>query len=323
MIVTLENHKEIVCDGSQSIVTAGLSQKIYLPHSCLSGRCNTCKVMVLEGASIAEKPETGLSQEERDAGYILSCVRVPKTNMRLKTVDLGDAGFYPAATYPAKINSITRVSNDIIRLELRFPPKVDFRYLPGQYINILKDDFQRSYSIANITGESGVVLYVRYYEGGRFSQYLFHEATVNELLRIEGPFGTFVWQTSVHKKSIFLATGTGFAPIRSILGHLVDVIPELHIFYGGRRETDLVWIPETTPNLRYLYHVLSKPDDEQEWHEFKGYVHNIALMELQSFKDCVVYACGSEAMIKAASKLFIDNGLQPEDFHADAFLVTS
>ena len=321
--IHLKNNKTYTCEENTSLLQAALDSGIALEYSCLNARCSSCRVKILEGEVENLQDEQVLTAEEKAAGYVLSCNVVPRSEVVLDVEDLGVTLPKPQVT-PCKINSITAVAPHIAEVVLRLPPKVDFQFLAGQYIDIIRNGQKRSYSISHSQCEANELrLFIRNYEGGLFSQYWFNEAKPNDLLRMEGPLGTFFYRNNPNCEEIVLiATGTGIAPIKAILEQLQST-PELTthkkiwLFWGGRKKEDLFWQPKTTlPNFTYIP-VLSR---EEQWQGAKGYVQEVALQQPIHWQKAQVYACGSEVMIQSAQKLLSEQGLKEENFFADAFI---
>jgi CDP-4-dehydro-6-deoxyglucose reductase len=158
------------------------------------------------------------------------------------------------------------------------------------------------------------------------SAYFFKEAKINDLLRLEGPIGTFFLRDSSFKNIVFLATGTGIAPIKSILEGL-DKSHEQYqnknfwVIVGARYQDDLFWEPNLK-NLHIKYiPVLSR--QVNDWNGAKGYVQDIVLKQQIDLENTQVYACGSNEMIKSAKELFLKNNLKENNFFSDAFVQTN
>ena len=323
--VSLKNDISFYCEANDTILVGAKKQNINLNYSCQTGRCQSCKAKVIVGTSIAKVDEIGLSEEDKKNGYILTCIRTPTSDVNLDLDDLSDYKLESIRTLPSKINSITKLSPDVIELELRLPPQSSFKYLSGQYVNFIKDDYKRSYSVANYNKSSNLVFFIKKYPGGLFSNYLFNEAKVNDLLRIEGPLGTFFLRHTDKKNIIFLATGTGIAPIKAILEQMNDdntglMTSKIFLFFGGRFSEDLFWKPEfSNINVNFIP-VLSKYTED--WDGATGYVQDILLSKSINLSDSVVYACGSVNMINDSSKILIQNGLAEDSFYSDAFVST-
>lgn len=321
--IHLKNNKTYTCEENTSLLQAALDSGIALEYSCLNARCSSCRVKILEGEVENLQDEQVLSAEEKAAGYVLSCNVVPRSEVVLDVEDLGVTLPKPQVT-PCKINSITALTPHIVEVVLRLPPKVDFQFLAGQYIDIIRNGQKRSYSISyNQCENNELTLFIRNYEGGLFSQYWFNEAKANDLLRMEGPLGTFFYRSNpVCEEIVLLATGTGIAPIKAILDQWQQQ-PEqvkgkkIWLLWGGRKKEDLFWQPKTTlTNFTYIP-VLTRED---EWQGAKGYVQEIALQQPIHWQKAQVYACGSEVMIQSAQKLLTQQGLKEENFFSDAFV---
>lgn len=320
--ITLKNNKAFQCTESETLVEGAKKANIILEHSCLSGRCSSCKVKVESGISATDQDEHPLSEDEKNEGYILSCIRKPKSDMHILAEDLSEYSIPASKTLPAKINHIEKLSPDVLKITFRFPPNQAFTFLPGQYVNIIKGPIKRSYSIANAVGEKGSIeLFIKNYNGGQLSQYWFNEARVNDLLRIEGPKGTFFLRNLEEVDNlIFLATGTGIAPIRSILESMdIEKMTNLkiYLFWGVRNYEDLFWTPELVDYPIEYIPVLSRqivPLIEN------GYVQNILLGKGLDLSRSAVYACGSNNMILEAKEKLTLEGLSEQNFYSDAFV---
>lgn len=321
--INLKNDIHFSCAPEETILMGAQKENITLDHSCKTGRCQSCKAKVVQGTSVANIEETGLSEHDKSKGYILTCVRTPTSDLTLDIEDLSAYSLEKIKTIPSKIDLISKVSNNVMELHLRIPPNASFNYLSGQYINIIKGDYKRSYSIANTSSASNLVFFIKNYEGGRFSHYLFNDAKINDLLRIEGPIGTFFYRKTNKKNIVFLATGTGIAPVKAILeqmdeshGDFVD--KNIYLFFGGRTEEDLFWKPDFKNIKVRFIPVLSRSN--AEWKGAKGYVQDAVLAQKIDLADGVLYACGSEDMIKDSSESTIKNGLSEDSFYSDAFI---
>jgi CDP-4-dehydro-6-deoxyglucose reductase len=321
--INLKNDIHFLCASEDTILNGAQKETITLDHSCKTGRCQSCKAKVISGTSIATVDETGLSAEDKAKGFILTCVRTPSSDLTLDVEDLSSYSIEQIKTLPSKVDKITLISSNVIELQLRIPPNTSFRYLSGQYINIIKGDYKRSYSIANSNSNSNLVFFIKNYEGGKFSSYLFNEAKINDLLRIEGPIGTFFYRNTPKKNIIFLATGTGIAPVKAILEQFDENNSEvkdknIYLFFGGRLEEDLFWIPNFNTIQVHFIPVLSR--SKSDWEGAKGYVQDIVLSTGIDLSDSVLYACGSENMIRDSRILLTNNGLSDDVFYSDAFI---
>lgn len=323
-VVTVNSGRQFEAADSELLLDAAIRGGITLAYSCRTGRCGTCKCQVRKGATLATRDETSLSAAERDAGWILTCTRTAMSDLELDVEDLGDLRLFPARTYPCRIQSLTRLSQDVMVAKLRLPPNSSFSYSPGQYVDLIgRDGLRRSYSIANAPAADGSLeLHVRSVPGGMMSRYFFEEAKTNDLLRLHGPLGTFLLRGIEGKDVVFLATGTGIAPVKAILEDLAlrgQAQPRsVRVFWGGRVAADLYWnLRETGGQYDYVP-VLSRADPS--WTGRRGYVQQALLGMDNDWTRSVVYACGSEAMIHDARQLLVLAGLGDRRFFSDAFV---
>lgn len=318
MQVTLNNGKGFTLNQGENMLHAALQQGLVLEHSCKIGRCGVCKTKVISGESAILQTEESLSEQEQQEGFILTCCRTVTTDVSLDVEDLGFLAGIETKTLPCRIDSLEKLSYDTLQATLRLPPNQPLRFLAGQYIDLIANGIRRSYSIANAPREDNMLmLEVRQVEKGQMSDYLFHVAKVNDLLRIEGPLGTFCLRET-EKIPIFIATGTGIAPIKAMISTLPNDRP-ISVYWGGRTEADIYW--KNNPNHVKLIPVLSRTDSA--WQGARGYVQDAVLADYSDLSGFVIYACGSEAMIRDAKAAFTQSGLSEKDFHSDAFTCSS
>lgn len=327
--ITLKNGVKFQCDSSTTIFEAAKNSGIILEHSCLKARCRSCALQVEAGKTKDKLDDMVLSNQEKSENWILTCNALPKSDLILDGEDLTGIKIFPKKIIPAKINSIEKINDSVIKVSLRLPPNSNFNYNSGQYVNISKGQIVRSYSIANAFNENGLITFlIKRYERGLMSNYWFEEAKVNDLLRIEGPLGSFFLRQAKVENIIFLATGTGIAPIIAMLecissSRIQYSYKKLWLFVGARFEKDLLWFPnQLKDNLDINYiPVLSR--GSMDWSGERGYVQDVVAKLNISLVDSQVYACGSSAMIESAKKTLFENGLNKNHFFSDAFVATS
>ena len=325
LVVSLISGKKFKTLGSESILDAAAKEGVNLPYSCKTGRCSTCKCKVLSGQSVATVDELGLTSEEKAQGFILSCVRSALTDMFIEMEDLGDQVIPEVKTLPSRISSLEKLAPDVISLKLRFPLNTPFTFLAGQYVDVIgPGGIRRSYSVANApASDNQLELHIRAVQSGAMSQYWFDQAKVSDLLRINGPLGSFFARPLTGLHLVFLATGTGIAPVKAMLEQLatapLDKQPlSATLYWGGREPQDLYADPSLWhPSLRYVPVLSRAPGD---WTGARGHVQNSLLNDEPDWANTVVYACGSDAMIQSAKAELTQASLPTNRFYSDAFV---
>jgi len=324
-IIHLTSGREFSAESGVTLLDAASAAGIALPYSCRTGRCSTCKALVQRGQTRPLTEETGLGPEEIEAGWILTCVRSAETDVELDIEDLGGITLPQPKTLPCRIAELDKLAPDVLRVKLRLPPTSAFTFIPGQYIDVIgANGIRRSYSLANSSySEKLLELHVRGVKGGTMSDYWFNHAKSNDLLRLNGPLGTFFLRECAKTDIFFLGTGTGIAPIKSMLESLVHV-PEdqqpqsITVLWGGRKPEDF-YIDLTATHGKHRYiPVISRPSEG--WAGAKGYVQDILLSTAPDLSKAAVYACGSDNMIHDAKKLLSNAGLPTARFYSDAFV---
>jgi CDP-4-dehydro-6-deoxyglucose reductase len=327
--IRLKNNKTFTCDSNTTIFEAAKTAGIFLEHSCLTARCRSCVVKITDGATSDKLDDLVLSVDEKQQNFALSCNAIPTTDLLLDVEDLGNVTLYEKKIVPAKIQSIQKLTHDVIKVSLRLPPNANFKYNSGQYVNLIKGNLKRSYSVANAFKEkTSLEFFIKKYENGLMSQYWFEEAKVNDLLRMEGPLGSFFLRESTCENIVFLATGTGIAPIKAILENIQECSSDFKhkkffIFVGARYKEDVFWEPNLeNKNIEVNYiPVLSR--QKEGWTGERGYVQDAVLRSTIDLERTQVYACGSNEMIQAAKEVFIKNKLSECNFFSDAFVATN
>jgi CDP-4-dehydro-6-deoxyglucose reductase len=324
--VVLKNQRSFLADSHVSILDSALGHGMVLEHSCRSGRCGVCKAGVLSGETVLLRPEESLTDAERQAGRILTCCRAAASDVELDIADLSRLRGVVVRTLPCRIAGIELAGHDVVRVALRLPPTQRLPYLAGQYIDIIARGVRRSYSIANSPSADGhLELQIRRFAKGILSRYWFEEAAVGDLLRFEGPLGTFFYRGSAAGPLVFLATGTGIAPVKALLediaadSELAGGRP-IFVYWGNRAPEDLYWRPEFGGLDITFVPVLSRAGED--WSGRRGHVQNAALADFGNFSGAEVYACGSQDMIGDAQALLTANGLSADDFYSDAFVTS-
>ncbi len=324
-LVDLQTGESFEASDGVSILDAARLADISLPYSCKTGRCSACKCRVLSGLTRALRPEVGLTEEDRLGGWILSCVRCAVTDVRLEVDDLRGVDLPIPKTLPCRINAINRLAPDVAQVFLRLPPKVEFGFMPGQYIDVIGfNGIRRSYSIANGNFDERVLeLHIRSVVGGIMSDYWFRHAKQDDLLRLNGPLGTFFLRRTAGLDVFFLATGTGIAPVKSMMGAIArlphDEQPRtVTVLWGGRHSGDFYLNMADVSSKFIFIPVQSRPSND--WMGAKGYVQDVLIGLQPNLGKAAVYACGSNAMIQSAKARLLEAGLPVGSFYSDAFV---
>jgi CDP-4-dehydro-6-deoxyglucose reductase len=322
--VTLNNGQSFPADPSLSILDAARAAGITLEYSCRTGRCGICKAPAVGDTAILRPETESLSSNETAKGLILTCCRAAASDVILDIEPLDRLAGLEIRTIPARIVSIDRLAPDIVAVVLRTPAASPLRFLPGQYVDVLAAGVRRSYSLANAPrADNQLELIVKHYPGGTLSKYWFEDAKANDLVRIEGPFGTFFLRDNAPRAITFLATGTGIAPVKALLEELAAdpmraAQHQLSVFWGNREAENFCWDPVGLGLDVGFHHLLSGAS--ADWGGKRGYVQDAAIHHGFDPANTVVYACGSNAMIASAYAAMTALGLQPKRFFSDAFV---
>lgn len=321
------NHAFAVNDG-ETILEAALREGFVIAYGCRNGACGTCKGRVIVGSvDYGKYQEHALPETDRRLGMALFCQARPLGDITIECREIGAVRDIQVRTLPCRVQRMERLAPDVMLLELKLPANERLQFLAGQYIDILlKDGTRRSLSMANAPHDDAVLqLHLRNY-GGPFSNLVFNRMKEKEILRFEGPLGTFFLREDSDKPVILLASGTGFAPIKAIIEHALNkgIGRGMTLYWGGRCRTDLYmnalaeeW--QRSHSVRYVP-VLSEPQEAENWAGRTGLVHHAVMDDFPDLSDHQVYACGAPVMVEAAHRDFTALcGLPDDEFYSDAF----
>ncbi len=333
--VTLKaSGKQFTVEKDETLLEAALQQGITLPYGCKNGACGSCKGKILEGqVEHGQHSAAALSHADEASGGILFCCARPKSDLLIEAREVDGAGDIALRKVPCRVNAISKPSADVAILKLQLPATERFEFRAGQYLEfLLKDGQRRAYSIANAPDHDGPLeLHIRHLSGGLFTDFVFgakdRALKEKDILRFEGPLGSFFLREDSKKPIIFVAAGTGFAPIKSIIEQmqLRKIQRPIRLYWGGRRPSDLYldalcqsWAQEI-PDFKYIP-VVSDALPEDQWTERTGLVHQAVIADHPDLAKFQVYACGAPVMVNAARKDFLSRcHLPEEEFFADSF----
>ncbi|MBE9610073.1 CDP-6-deoxy-delta-3,4-glucoseen reductase [Chitinilyticum piscinae] len=317
-----------VRDG-ETLLDAALRSGFNMPYGCKNGACGACKGKLLSGEVQHDShSDSALSKFEAEHGWALFCCAHPETDVAIECREIAATKDIQIKTLPCRVQKIDKVSHDVAVLSLKLPTTERLQFLAGQYIDIhTKTGKKRSFSIANPPHAAEYLeLHIRNVPGGEFSNYVWNEMQEKEIYRFTGPLGSFFLREESDKPIIFLATGTGFAPIKGILEHAFNkgIKREIILYWGARTLADL-YMPQLPGQWQQQYvnftfiPVLSEPAPEDVWQGRTGFLHEVVLEDFGSLAHHQVYACGAPVMVEAAYKHFVARGLPEEEFFSDAF----
>ena len=325
--------RTFIAQADEALLAAAIRQGIGLPYGCKDGACGSCKCKKLDGSITQGTHQLkALSLAEAEQGFILTCCAVAHSDVVIESRQVTDESAFPVKKMPVRVNSLAKASHDVMLLRLQLPASDVFKYHAGQYVEfLLRDGDRRAYSMGNAPHMQletpGVDLHIRHMPGGKFTDHVFNAMKEKEILRIEGPFGSFYLREDSAKPMVLLASGTGFAPIKAIIEHLQfkGITRPAVLYWGGRRPADLYmhdWVLARVaemPNLRYVP-VVSDALPEDAWTGRTGFVHKAVLQDFADLSSHQVYACGAPIVVDSAQAAYIAAGLPEGEFYADSFV---
>lgn len=315
--------------ADDTILNAALEAGYTLPYGCRNGGCGACKGQVLEGTVAHGHAQLhALTEADKAAGKALFCCAQPVSDLVIECREVSLTGGIQTKILPCRVESKVQAAPDVLVMYLKLPANERLQFLPGQYVEFLmKDGSRRAFSLANAPHDDQTLeLHLRLIPGGKFTEYVFHEMPEKAILRFEGPLGTFTLREESTKPMLFVAGGTGFAPIKGIIEHAFHhhIQRDMVLYWGALARQDLYlpqlpdqWAAEHK-HFRFIP-VLSNPRPEDAWTGRTGFVHEAVLDDGLDLSQYQVYCCGAPAMVEAAHRDFVARGLPENEFFSDAF----
>lgn len=312
----------------ETVLESAIEAGFNIPYGCRNGACGSCKGTILSGeVDYGEYARSALTEDEKQQGMALFCCARPLSDLTIECREI-IIGAIPPRILPARVEQKKQLSHDVMALYLKLPSSERLQFFAGQYIEfILKDGKRRAFSLANAPHVDNMLeFHLRLIPGGVFTEYVFKEMPDKAIMRFEGPFGSFYYRDNSQKPMIMVAGGTGFAPIKGIVEHMLhnNIQREVVIYWGARAREDL-YMPELPEawaaqhaNIRFIP-VLSDAKPEDNWQGRTGLVHQAVLDDIADLSAYEVYCCGAPAMVEVAHTSFRAAGLPEDAFYSDAF----
>ena len=332
-ITLLPFEKQFTCGDNETILQAAIRQGFNLRYGCKHGGCGMCKAQVVEGeVDNTEASSFALMDFEKQQGFSLLCCAYPESDVAIELWDYDEADLISEVAvgqFEAEVEKVTELTHDIrgMYLQLIEPQRIEFK--AGQYIDLLIPGTSewRSYSMANPPSRrSGIEIMVKLMPGGLFSSYVTQQLRAGERLTLQGPYGNFYLRDTKHE-AVFIAGGSGMAPILSLLRDMVehkDSRPVTY-FYGARTRRDLFLLDELQgferqlANFRFVP-ALSEATADDAWLGETGLITEVVKRLIPNGREREGYMCGPVAMIDAAIVTLQRLGVEEKDIFYDKFV---
>ncbi|GAB4167456.1 MAG: CDP-6-deoxy-delta-3,4-glucoseen reductase [Wenzhouxiangellaceae bacterium] len=313
--------------SGETVLAAALRQGVVLPYSCKNGTCASCKCRLVEGrVHYPYNPPAALTPDELYDGAILACQAVPDSALVIEATEIRQVAEIPLRVLPARVDAIEALTPTVRLLRLKLPHGQRLQFLAGQYMDILlPGGKRRAFSIASPPSQTDYLeLHVRHVSGGGFTGHVFSTMQRGEILRLEGPLGTFFIRKDCDRPILMVGGGTGFAPLKAMIEDLIEGGDQrpLTLYWGVRREPDLYALHlidqwrRRHPAFRFVP-VLSEP--EPGWSGRTGLVHEAMLADHPDLADYEIYMSGPPAMVHAGRSAILAAGGRESQLHYDSF----
>ena len=325
-ITVMPSGHQFQAESNESILDAALRQGVSLPYGCRGGRCGACVAPLVSGQIHYPGDLQPPALEGQPSDRCTPCTAVAESDLTLQIPEIASSTDIEVKILPCRVQKIDHLAHDVIRLFLKLPDNQRLQFMAGQYLDfILADGRHRAFSIANPPHDDELIeLHIRHVDGGTFTDWVFEKMQDKAILRIEAPHGSFVLDESSTRPKVFVAGGTGFAPIKGQIEHALKIGLDapMTLYWGVRSKRDL-YLPELPQqwaeqhdNFRFIP-VLSEPDSD--WQGRSGFVHQAVLDDLSNPAEHDFYMAGPPIMVKSGRDALRQAGVPDTQMHYDSF----
>lgn len=325
-VVTVEpSGHTFTTERGETILEAADRHGVSLPYGCRNGACGSCASTLVSGTVVYPGDDEVVISDKPD-DYCLTCQAIPSSDITLRAHEIETEADEAVRNLVCSVQQMDQLSPDVMRVFLRLPENERLQYLAGQYLDfILEDGRRRAFSMANAPHDDELIeLHIRHVPGGEFTDYVFEEMQVGNRQEISAPMGGFYLREDSERPLVFMAGGTGFAPLKAVIEHAFHIGDRrpIHLYWGVRSKQDLYlgalaeqWT-RNHPQLDFTP-VLSEPD--ADWRGERGFVHEAVLRDHPDMSPFDLYMSGPPVMIFAARDAFVEAGLDRDRMYSDVF----
>lgn len=329
--ININGKRDITVIGGNSLLSSLSEKQIFLPSACGGrGTCGACKCKVDEGGGPVlptEKPL--LSKAELEGNIRLSCQVKVKNNVKIQIPD----SIFNIRKYQTEVVEILDYTYDTKGITFRLLDEQTIDFKAGQYVQLESKPYEkvkqkaiRAYSISSKPSlQNRLQLIIRQVPEGICTTWVHKHLKVGDKVSFTGPYGDFFLRDT-NADIIFVAGGSGKAPIKSILEHLAETgtSRKMSYFFGARTVRDLYLTEEMQAfekvfeNFEYVP-VLSHPEPGDGWTGKTGFVMPFFKDAIRDPQNTEAYLCGSPGMIAAVTKSLKEYGVPEEKIYYDSF----
>lgn len=329
--IIINDDREFTVKGGKDLLSMLTAEKLFIPSACGGrGTCGLCKLKVLEGGGpLLPTEEPYLEKDERESNVRLACQVKVRNDIKARIPE----ELLAVREYTAKCTEIIDLTYDMkqFRFELEEPETI--RYIPGQYVQLKapryeksKEEVYRAYSISSDPAEERAIeLIIRLMPGGICTTYCFEYLNEGDKVTFNGPYGDFRL-SDTEAPIVFIAGGSGMAPIKCILHHMknTDNKRKATYYFGANRVNELCLLnemkqfEEDLADFTFVPVVVGAQDGEK-WEGEKGLVTEAVQKNVKNAPESEAYLCGSPGMIDASIKVLKELGMPEEAIFYDKF----
>lgn len=307
-LVKVPGHEPVTCWAGEHILDALLEHGVAVGYGCFTGSCGRCLARIVSGKVVQSDGCSGITELDRERGMALLCQARPASDVVVEPAPVDEGiPFIAPARFTGRVSLLEDVAPGTRRLRIRLDRPL--QHLAGQYLRLEVPgcDVPRAYSIATPPAPDGVgevELHIRRVAGGAATDgYVFAGLRVGDTVRLRAPYGRFVLHPNDGLPMLFIAGGTGLAPIIAIVRAAIATgldVPMV-LYHGARTRAELYEhetlraLAAAHPRLDYRP-VLS----DESWEGRTGLVTEAVERDYERLRGWAAYVCGPPVMVEAA-----------------------
>lgn len=328
--ITVNGSKELTVEGGKPLLASLKDQGIFIPSACGGrGSCGLCKVTIENAAAPLSTELPWLGKDEQASGIRLSCQTKVKKPLRIVIPE----ELLSVRQYRAEVVSLRDLTHDIKEVRLKLVEPAEITFTAGQFIQLevppyelTEEPVYRAYSISSDPESTGEIeLEIRYVPNGICTTYVHRHLKTGDQVVLNGPYGEFHLRDT-RREILFIAGGSGMAPIKSILLEMARTRNprKATYFFGAVALRDLFLVEEmkalegVLPDFHFVP-ALSAPQPNDQWEGERGLITEVVDRHVPNAADMEAYLCGSPLMIDACIAVLKTKGMPEAQIFYDKF----
>ena len=213
-------------EPGETILEAALRSGYAVNYHCANGTCGDCRARIIEGVVAEQLPgDYVFKGDDRNHPMLLMCRSIPGSDMTIEVGEANSVEDIPHQEIETQVMHRAFLNDDVAELQLRTPRSQTLRFLAGQEVKLVIEGIGETIKPLASCPCNGRDLMFHFYrqESDPVATHVFNQVKTRDTVVIDGPYGEFVLQQPLAERIVFMAYDTGFAPIKSLIEHVLSL----------------------------------------------------------------------------------------------------